>query len=258
MRSPESPPAAFSLQVRRCFGRQAAHYDQGALLQAAIAWRLAHLCRNLALPTGPCADLGAGSGLLARAIAQQRPDLELLRLDNCPELLAQGLSRAPGPALQWDLERGLPPQLAQAALLASNFALQWLEQPDRELQHWCQQLQPGGWLALAVPTAGSFAPWRAAAASAGVPFTGLGLPDAASLEAVAGQELALEAASIGKLIDALPLRLSFMESALVAISALRLPLPMRQPVLAAARVAGLQARGQHTAGPALGVGRWQR
>jgi malonyl-CoA O-methyltransferase len=92
MRTPESPPAGFSHQVRRCFGRQAAHYDQGALLQAAVAWRLAHLCRNLALPNGPCADLGAGSGLLARAIAQQRPGLELLRLDNCPELLAQGIS----------------------------------------------------------------------------------------------------------------------------------------------------------------------
>jgi malonyl-CoA O-methyltransferase len=191
MRTPESPPAGFSHQVRRCFGRQAAHYDQGALLQAAVAWRLAHLCRNLALPNGPCADLGAGSGLLARAIAQQRPGLELLRLDNCPELLAQGISRAPGPSLQWDLERGLPPQLDQAALLASNFALQWLEQPERELQRWCQQLQPGGWLAVAVPTAGSFAPWRAAASSAGVPFTGLGLPDAASLEAVARQELTL-------------------------------------------------------------------
>ncbi|MCP9829800.1 methyltransferase domain-containing protein [Synechococcus sp. HJ21-Hayes] len=191
MRTPESPPAGFSHQVRRCFGRQAAHYDQGALLQAAVAWRLAHLCRNLALPNGPCADLGAGSGLLARAIAQQRPGLELLRLDNCPELLAQGISRAPGPSLQWDLERGLPSQLDQAALLASNFALQWLQQPERELQRWCQQLQPGGWLAVAVPTAGSFAPWRAAASGAGVPFTGLGLPDAASLEAVARQELTL-------------------------------------------------------------------
>ncbi len=191
MRTPDSPPAAFSHQVRRCFGRQAAHYEQGAQLQAAMAWRLAHLCRHLALPSGPCADLGAGSGLLARAIAQQRPALELLRLDNCPELLAQGLSRAPGPALQWDLEQGLPPQLEQAALLVSNFALQWLEQPERELQRWCQKLQPGGWLALAVPTAGSFAPWRAAAASAGVPFTGLGLPDAASLEAVARQDLIL-------------------------------------------------------------------
>ena len=66
MRTPESPPAGFSHQVRRCFGRQAAHYDQGALLQAAVAWRLAHLLMGLSalllfLPQGLPAALLAGA-----------------------------------------------------------------------------------------------------------------------------------------------------------------------------------------------------
>jgi len=190
--SAASAADAFSLQVRRCFGRQASHYERAARLQAAVAWRLARHTRNLPLPPGPCGDLGAGSGLLARAIERQRPDTRLLRVDNCPELLAQEAQDCLGaPQLLWDLDQGLPRQLRGAALLASGFALQWLEQPEQQLAHWCGQLRPGGWLALAVPTAASFAPWRLAAERAEVPFTGLPLPEASRLEAIASRQLEL-------------------------------------------------------------------
>jgi malonyl-CoA O-methyltransferase len=182
----------FSRQVRRCFGRRASQYERAARLQAAMAWRLAGHSRALPLPVGPCGDLGAGSGLLARAIERKRPDTALLRVDNCPELLAQE-ARSPQRAHQllWDLDQGLPGQLQGAALLASSFALQWLDQPDQQLQHWCEQLRSGGWLALAVPTAASFEPWRRAAARAEVPFTGLALPQAQRLETIAAQQLEL-------------------------------------------------------------------
>jgi malonyl-CoA O-methyltransferase len=113
-------------------------------------------------------------------------------VDHCPELLAQErLQQNQAPQLPWDLNLGLPPQLQGASLLASNFALQWLEAPAAQLQHWCSQLRPGGWLALAVPTNGSFAAWREAAAQADVPFTGLALPSAAALEQVGSQQLEL-------------------------------------------------------------------
>jgi malonyl-CoA O-methyltransferase len=197
MPTADPQPLPFSQQVRRCFGRRAPHYERAAGLQRAIAWRLARHCRALPLPQGPCADLGAGSGLLARAIEQQRPGTALLRLDNCPELLAQGRNASPGggppvpDSLLWDLDQGLPEALQGAALLASSFALQWLQEPELQLQRWCRQLRPGGWLALAVPTAASFEPWRLAARRAAVPFTGLPLPEAQRLEAVAGQELEL-------------------------------------------------------------------
>ena len=82
------------------------------------------LCRQLPLTEGPCADLGAGSGLLSRALLQHHPQLPqrpLLQLDLCPELLSHnplasgGTGTAAG--IVWDLNDGLPEGLRQAALL---------------------------------------------------------------------------------------------------------------------------------------------
>ena len=198
-------PLTFQQRVRRNFGRQAMHYEGQARLQRAVAWRLGRLCRNLPLPAGATADLGSGSGLLSRALLEHWPALRRqapLQLDVCPELLERNplLQHQPGafwpcPGLQWDLDEGLPPVLQDAALLASSFALQWLEAPERELARWCRWLKPGGWLVLAVPTAGSFPQWHRAAAAAAVPCTALSLPKAQGLiSTAAGQGLHLHRA----------------------------------------------------------------
>jgi malonyl-CoA O-methyltransferase len=185
--APATASGDFSRQVRAHFGHHAADYDSEARLQQAVAWRLAGLCRSLPLPAGPCADLGAGTGLLSRALLTRRcslPTPSPLQLDLCPELLA----RNPLPQRRpWDLNGGLPAELHGAALLASSFALQWLEQPPLALRHWAHQLAPGGWLALATPTAGSFPQWRQAAQAAAVPCTALPLPAAGDLLAAARQ-----------------------------------------------------------------------
>jgi len=173
---------SFSGRVRQGFGRGAASYETQARLQQGVAWRLGRLCRDLPLPSGPCADLGAGSGLLSRALLAQRPSLAKppLQLDLCPELLAHNPFAAPATA-PWDLNLGLPPQLQDAGLLLSSFALQWLDDPLAQLAHWAGRLAPGGWLALAVPVAGSFDTWQAAARAASVPCTALPLPEADGL-----------------------------------------------------------------------------
>jgi malonyl-CoA O-methyltransferase len=190
-----TPEQRFSAAVQQCFASRAASYEQQARLQAAIAQRLARRCRPLAaeLPAGPRADLGAGSGLLARALHSQLGGPPLLQLDACAPLLEQGQQRDPAtPRLQWDLNQGLPHSLKGAALLASSFALQWLEQPGQQLEHWCKALRPGGCLALAVPCRGSFGLWPAAAERAGVPCTALELPDAHTLLARAEPWLELQ------------------------------------------------------------------
>jgi len=184
--SPARPPASlptgtFPERVQHQFGRRAPFYEGQARLQQALAWRLGRLCRDLPLSEGPCADLGAGSGLLSRALMAQRRGLSgrpPLQLDLCPQLL----ERNPLPRrLLWDLNGGLPAELDGAALLASGFCLQWLEHPVGQLAHWCRSLRPGGWLVLAVPTAGSFPQWRQAAQAAGVRCTALQLPAADAL-----------------------------------------------------------------------------
>ena len=189
-----SAEAAFTARVRERFGRRAQAYRQHARLQRAVAWRLAHLlarCTGEAPPCGPAADLGAGSGLLGEALHEHGLAGPLLQLDLCPELLAANtLARRHGHCL-WDLNAGLPAGLRGAGLLCSSFALQWLEQPAAQLQQWCGHLAPGGWLALALPTAESFPQWHRAARRAGVPFSGLALPASAPLLAVAEQHLEL-------------------------------------------------------------------
>jgi malonyl-CoA O-methyltransferase len=192
--SPRQP--SFSARVRQRFGRRASGYRQHAPLQQALAWRLAHeLTRQLAgraLPPGPAADLGAGTGLLGEALQQHGLNRPLLQLDLCPELLAENrLACGHGQHL-WDLNSGLPAELRGASLLCSSFALQWLADPVAQLERWCGELAPGGWLALALPTAASFPQWHRAAQRAGVPFTGLVLPAAEPLLAVAGRHLSVQ------------------------------------------------------------------
>lgn len=182
-----APNPTFSRQVRAHFARQAHHYANQAHLQQGVAWRLAHLCRALPMPDGPRADLGAGNGLVGQALRHQGDHQPLLQLDLCPELLAHNPLASPASQLVWDLNQPLPEQLHQAALLTSSFALQWLDDPARQLQHWCALLRPGGWLAVAVPTSGSFPQWHRAAAAAGVPCTTLPLPDADALLTAATQ-----------------------------------------------------------------------
>lgn len=183
----------FSQRVQQGFARRAGSYAQHARLQRGLAWRLAHHCRDLPLPSGPAADLGAGSGLVGEALlaqgAAQALGRPLLQLDLCPALLRNNRLAGGDGGLVWDLEAGLPPQLQDAALLCSSFALQWLEQPERQLEHWCQQLAPGGWLVLSLPVAGSFPQWRQAAQRAGVSCTALALPAAGSLIDVAERQL---------------------------------------------------------------------
>jgi malonyl-CoA O-methyltransferase len=171
----------FSDRVSSRFGRHAAGYTRHARLQQGVAWRLAHLCAPLELAAGPRADLGAGSGLVGQALRAQSSQEPLLQVDLCAELLAHNPLAAAGGQLGWDLNRGLPEQLGQASLLTSSFALQWLDNPPAQVQHWCEQLRPGGWLGLAVPTSASFPEWHQAAAAAGVPCTALKLPAAEGL-----------------------------------------------------------------------------
>ncbi|HYP04186.1 MAG TPA: SAM-dependent methyltransferase [Cyanobium sp.] len=194
---PTDSRSALSDQVRRQFGRGAAGYEAQALLQRAVACRLGRLCRDLPLPAGPRADLGAGSGLLSRALLRHCHALAgepPQQIDNCPELLARNPlvgSRV------WDLNSGLPGDLHGAALLASSFALQWLDAPAAQLAHWCDRLRPEGWLAVALPTSGSFPQWHRAAAAAGVPCTALEFPDARALRTVTrGRGLVLQHARV--------------------------------------------------------------
>ncbi|MEB3234565.1 MAG: methyltransferase [Cyanobacteriota bacterium] len=174
------------------FDQQAARYEREAALQRAVAWRLAHYAAALPLPAGPCADLGAGSGLFGQALQQLAPQLQLRQVDGSAALLARNPLASQGErGLLWNLETGLPQELKGCALLNSSFSLHWLRDPAERLQQWAASLQPGGWLQLAVPVAGSFPQWQLAAQRAGVPCTARPLPEAGDLVEAAASQLQL-------------------------------------------------------------------
>ena len=168
-----------STPVLQAFSNAAERYDLAAGLQHAMAWRLAQHCRRAAIPKGLWVDLGSGTGCLADALEATHPSQSVLRVDGSAAMLEQHHSHCS--TTLHDLNLGLPHWETDPQLIASSFALHWLDNPASHLQHWQNALPTGGWLALAVPVRGSFPEWHTAAAQSGEPCTALPLPDPTQL-----------------------------------------------------------------------------
>jgi len=161
-------------QVLERFSRAAPTYAGEALLQRAMAWRLAQLSRRCSIRRGLWADLGSGTGHLAAALEVAHPGQQVIRLDGSAAMLN---SHPHGThTLRHDLSRGLPDWSEPPQLLASSFVLHWLPDPAQQLRRWVDALPKGGWLALAVPVDGSFPQWQHAARAANQTCTALSMP----------------------------------------------------------------------------------
>lgn len=166
------------MEIKPCqaFKKAAKNYAKKAKLQQAVAWRLAKHCQNLEVPDGTIWDFGAGSGHLARALENQKKNFCALLVDECKELLAESKFISMR-KMEWDLNQGVPPMAKGAALIASSFALHWLDNPVEKIKQWGEAIGPGGWLAITVPVEGSFTSWQIAAEIAGVKCTAIKLPN---------------------------------------------------------------------------------
>jgi trans-aconitate 2-methyltransferase len=102
------------------------------------------------LPPGPLAELGCGTGVHARAIAERWPDRIFTAIDSSPEMLKEA-SAAPS-SIRWleaDLRSWTPPQ--KLALMFSNAVLQWIDRHEILLPRLMSTLVPGGVLAVQMP-----------------------------------------------------------------------------------------------------------
>ena len=167
-------PVIRSDQVLERFNRAAPTYASDALLQRAMAWRLAQLSRRCSIPRGLWADLGSGTGHLAAALEVAHPGQRVIRIDGSAAMLNNQPNGVH--TLRHDLSRGLPDWPEPPQLLASSFVLHWLPNPTQQLRRWVDALPKGGWLALAVPVDGSFPQWQQAARDAGQACTALTMP----------------------------------------------------------------------------------
>ena len=161
------------------FEEAANHYNHNAQLQKTFAYLLAKECSKLSIPSGSWLDLGSGTGLLAEALEKLHPNQAVIRVDGSQEMLTNNSPRSK--LKLWDLNQGLPLFSSTPSLIASSFALHWLNNPPMKLKEWLYSLTPQGWLAIAVPVDGSFPEWKIASQNAGIKFTAMDLPKSESL-----------------------------------------------------------------------------
>jgi trans-aconitate 2-methyltransferase len=102
------------------------------------------------LPPGPLAELGCGTGVHARAIAERWPDRGFTAIDSSPEMLKQ--AAATPSSIRWveaDLTSWAPPE--KVALAFSNAVLQWVDEHVVLFPRLMAMLVPGGVLAVQMP-----------------------------------------------------------------------------------------------------------
>jgi len=187
----EPGPATRRDCIARRFGARAGGYEEHARLQALCAERLAEFIRATGgLPPGTAAEIGCGTGLLTRLLADgSRP---WLATDIAPQMLARCRERlADRSGVTFALMDGQRPAFArEPAAIVSNLAAQWFEDPAAGLVRLARRTRV---LAFAVPLAGSFAEWEAAFRALGRSSGLLPLPDPnallAALAAVPGARL---------------------------------------------------------------------
>ncbi len=102
------------------------------------------------LPPGPIYDLGCGTGIHARALAERWPDRRVTGIDSSADMLREA-GQTPC-VVQWeevDIAAWRPPQ--KAALLFSNATLHWLGRHERLFPRLLSELAPHGVLAVQMP-----------------------------------------------------------------------------------------------------------
>lgn len=106
-----------------------------------------------AIPDGTCdhiTDLGCGSGLSTRLLAQRWPGARITALDSSTAMLATARRRQPGPDyIQADIA-SFSPEKPQDLLFA-NASLHWVADHARLLPRLLACVNPGGVLALQMP-----------------------------------------------------------------------------------------------------------
>ena len=165
--------------VNKNFNAAARNYNESAVIQKGTALKLAKICSHHPIRNGLWVDLGSGTGLLAKALEVLHPSQDVLRLDNSKEMMGQHSDKSPRQL--WDLNDGLPKWSEKPSLLASSFALHWLDNPQEQFRKWFNSLGKDGWIALAIPIQGSFPEWYQAAEQANLTCTALEFPTHDSL-----------------------------------------------------------------------------
>jgi len=109
------------------------------------------LARVGTLAPGPIVELGCGTGVHTRAIAERWPDRAVSGVDGSPEMLARAASGVASRVAWREADIRQWSAAEPAALIFSNATLQWLDDHETLFPRLLRQLVPGGILAVQMP-----------------------------------------------------------------------------------------------------------
>ncbi|MGB6345821.1 MAG: methyltransferase domain-containing protein [Methyloceanibacter sp.] len=185
-----------SAAIARNFGAKAASYDDHADLQRTVAARLARLLPPLRSPR--VLELGCGTGVFSRHLAERYPDGELILTDLAPAMVEQcrrNLGSVTNAGTGFEvMDAARPSVRGPYDLIATSMTLHWLADPEAVLARLGRLLAPGGALIYASIGPDSFAEWHAVLKARGLPR---GLPELPSLPGIVDEDrLAVDAGTL--------------------------------------------------------------
>lgn len=142
--------------LRRSFDRASAHYDELAVLSREVIGRLQERMELMHLEPRAILDLGSGTGLAARALAERFPAADVVRLDLSRRMLESGVKESGWRRALRQFSRSgrqlpvcadfarLPFQADAFDVVVSNLALHWAQDPAAVLHEAHRVLRVGG------------------------------------------------------------------------------------------------------------------
>lgn len=134
-------------QVSRHFGRKAQSYDDYAVVQKQMAYRLQQLVQA-AGEFEHILEIGCGTGFFTRLLAETYPKAKILATDIAPDMLkTAAVNLRSFSTIQYQQGDGENLQLTEKFdLIVSNAAFQWFHDYKRAFMQFDTLLLPGGYL----------------------------------------------------------------------------------------------------------------
>ncbi len=156
--------------IKKNFNNAALNYSYHSSIQKYFSKKIVTQIKKLEIPKGDWYDLGSGTGFLADQIEEEFSK-EVIRVDFCTKMLLKNKNNSK--KILWDLNNDLYFSNEKISLMVSNFCLHWLNQPKLKLKNWFNQLIPGGYLIVSVPTTKCFPEWRLTCEKKNIEYSGL-------------------------------------------------------------------------------------
>jgi len=137
-------------RIRSNFSSHAGEYDRYALVQQRVVSRLLELLDGRTVPTGPCLEIGTGTGRLSQELMRRHPSLRPVLSDLAHGMTRHAAGRLPALAAV-DADAAQLPFVADSfELLYSSSVYQWIEDLAGAFAEARRVLRPGGVLLLAL------------------------------------------------------------------------------------------------------------